>query len=841
MSVISYLAFGLLSVTATASFAATGNVVHAFNTLPHGALPQSALVADAAGNLYGTTPYGGAFGVVFKLTLSKSGAWTQTVIHDFTGSRNGPDGAYPSEALTFDKAGNLYGSTAEGGVFGFGTVFRLTPTANSWKETIVHSFAGVSADGARPQGVVVDKAGNVYGSTAEGGNGPCWDYQNVLIGCGVVYRLSPRPDGTWAEDILYNFTGISNDAAPYGALVFDRAGNLYGVTTDGNQNQGEIFEMTPSATPGASWIETVLINLQGENVVYPNGSLVLDKAGNLYGTSWWGGVLCSTNNYPCGLVFELLRPTISGRSWTLAVLHNFQTGEGSTPFAGMVIDGAGNLYGTTSQGGDTSGTCVMWPYAGCGTIFELSPNQSGWALSTLYEFTRGSDGANPYGPLLRDSAGNLYATATTGGVASCTSNYSSLPGCGSVVKLAPVSGRTWITSVIYDFPFVVDGIKPDAGLVADSMGNFYGTTSSGGVNNTGAVFKLVRTSNRAWHTNLLYSFGTLASRDGTSPTGGLIFDSVGNLYGTTQTGGNFSSTCVSYTCGTIFKLSPASDGSWTETILYKFLSQSTTDGFNPSAALVFDDAGNLYGTTTSGGTYSGGTVFKLTPSSTGPWTESVLHNFGSIGDGANLFGTLIFDKHGNLYGTTRIGGASYGGRVFELSPPANSTGPWAETVLHDFTGGNDGNSPVANLIFDDEGSLYGTGKMGGPYNAGVVFKLTQSGGTWTETVLHNFVGGNGDGGFPVSGLIFDSAGNLYGTSLGGGIYSGDCYFGCGILFRLTESSQGQWQERVLHRFTGGIEGSQPVAPLLRDSLGNLYGTTSSDGAGAGGSVFEIRP
>jgi len=318
---------------------------------------------------------------------------------------------------------------------------------------------------------------------------------------------------------------------------------------------------------------------------------------------------------------------------------------------------------------------------------------------------------------------------------------------------------------------------------------------------------------------VLYSFCTLSNcTDGATPSASPIFDAAGNLYGTTLYGG-------AYGCGTVFQLAPAANGTWTEAVLYSFCSGGT-DGAYPYASLIFDAAGNLYGTTEWGGAYGCGTVFRLAPAANGTWTEAVLYSFGNGTDGQNPLAGLIFDAAGNLFGTTYGGGAYRVGTVFELAPGTN--GKWTEKVLHSF--GKDGFSPVASLIFDPAGHLYGTTSDGGFYGWGTVFQLTSGArGKWTEKVLHSFGNGN-DGHEPYAGLTLDAAGNLYGTTWAGG--SGSCYYGgCGTVFRLSPGKKGKWKEQVLHRFSAnGTDGFQPYAGLILDAAGDLYGTTYLGGA-----------
>jgi len=272
------------------------------------------------------------------------------------------------------------------------------------------------------------------------------------------------------------------------------------------------------------------------------------------------------------------------------------------------------------------------------------------------------------------------------------------------------------------------------------------------------------------------------------------------------------------------------------------------------AGLVLDSSGNLYGTTSSYGTTNCGqgnqvgcgTLFELSPRSRGRWTETTLHDFtGQPNDGGFPEGGLVLDESGNLYGTTTIGGSSDQGTVFELSPGSN--GQWAETLLYNFTGDDAGAFPTGNLIFDSSGSLYGLAMFGGPgqcfagIGCGAVFELSPGGGgTWTATALYDFTGYPKDGDYPVGALTFDKAGNLYGATQQGGVFSGPCYpLGCGTVFELTLAGGGSWNENVLYRFNSS-DGSNPTG-VIRDKAGNLYGSTYYGGPAYDGVVFEVRP
>jgi uncharacterized repeat protein (TIGR03803 family) len=320
---------------------------------------------------------------------------------------------------------------------------------------------------------------------------------------------------------------------------------------------------------------------------------------------------------------------------------------------------------------------------------------------------------------------------------------------------------------------------------------------------------------------VLHNFGV--GTDGQRPLVAVIFDHAGNLYGTTYAGGNYS-------LGTVFEMTPNGSGGWTTTVLHSF--GSGTDGTHPWARLVFDAAGNLYGTTYQGGSRGFGTVFEMSPDGHGGWTERVLHNFGISGtDGQNPYAALIFDGSGNLYSTTYNGGSHSFGTVFEMSP--NGSGGWTERVLHNFGASSlDGQNPWSGVVFDTSGNLFGTG---GSRAQGTVFEMTNSGGTWSEKVIHNF-GSGYDGEAPErESLISDGMGNFYGTTFYGGGYNK------GTAYKIAPNGSGGWTETILHSFGRGFDGENPYSGLIFDGSGNLYGTTGFGGSNAKGTVYEISP
>ncbi len=387
-------------------------------------------------------------------------------------------------------------------------------------------------------------------------------------------------------------------------------------------------------------------------------------------------------------------------------------------------------------------------------VVGTASSSQGQTFTDLYKFTGLPDGEQPYAGLVRDANGNLYGTTLNDGQW----------GCGTVFKV-DTGGKE---SVLYSFAghWTGDGESPYAGLIVDANGNLYGTTYYGGPDDFGTVFKVDTSGNET----VLFTFGSVAGPlDGIGPYGGLVRDPDGNLYGTTYRGGQAEE-------GTVFKL----DTSGTETVLYSF---TGNDGANPYAALARDQHGNLYGTTSVGGAFSSGKVFKLTHFS-GGWKESALYTFTGGIDGGSPYAGLVLDSSGNLYGTTARAGIYDAGEVFKLEP--SPRGAWNITVLYNFTGQNDGGLPYSGVIFDKSGNLYGTTYTGGYYQAGTVFVLQPTvNGQWKEAVLHHFTGG-ADGGNPYSGVIRDSQRNLYGTTFSGGNVDYNCNpGGCGTVWKLT--------------------------------------------------------
>jgi uncharacterized repeat protein (TIGR03803 family) len=286
---------------------------------------------------------------------------------------------------------------------------------------------------------------------------------------------------------------------------------------------------------------------------------------------------------------------------------------------------------------------------------------------------------------------------------------------------------------------------------------------------------------------------------GWGPNGGLVIDSAGNLYGTTVFGGGTG--CAGFGCGAVFELTPKAGGGWTEKVLHRF-NLNGKDGYYPATGLAVDAAGNLYGTTGNGGIYGFGVVFEFTPKTGGGWAEKILYNFNGNDPQPE---ELIVDAAGNLYGMAYQGDAHNYGYVFDLSP--RTGGGWMEKILYSFIGTDGSQSPLSNLTFDKAGNLYGTTYGGGPNPYGDVFELSPTGGSWTETVLHRFTYDLVDGYRPEGGVIFDAAGNLYGTTTSGGPNSG-----YGTVFELSPVSGGGWTETILYSFSAGSSLGKDGAP-----------------------------
>ncbi|MGA9681688.1 MAG: choice-of-anchor tandem repeat GloVer-containing protein, partial [Candidatus Sulfotelmatobacter sp.] len=660
---------------------------------------------------------------MFSVSVAVAAGPTEIVLHEFSAQQHG---AWPV-GIVSDSQGNIFGATESGGQYNLGAIFEFSPNpGGGWTETVLHSFAGGS-DGSGAYTPVVDAAENVYGVST-----------GAYGGCNCVYKLARNTQGIWTKTVIYTFQ--ASQGYVNGVLVIDAAGNLYGgLSYYTNGSFSSVFKLAPS---GDTWSETTLYTFSAGAVSNSTiVALVVDSNSNVFGT------LSETATATQGLLFEL---TPSSGSWQETTPYTFVGGaSGSVPFGPLFLAN-GNVFGTTSSGGDT--TCD--PHTGCGVVYELIKGTGGqWTQQVINTF-HGPVFDSPSSPTLGgfDSSGNLYGSSLTGGAGGC-------PQCGSVFQLTPSGSGPWKQTPLWNFTY--PGIYYPNAVVVTPQGNVFGTT--------------------------------------TTPAG---------FY---------------YTQGSLFELTPRSPGAWGMSLLYVF---PFTDGQWPSSGLVADAAGNLYGTTQYGGTSNLGMVFELSPTATG-WKKSTLYNFNSAAGGTYASAgasPLTADGKGNFFGTTELGGVSSLGSVFELSPKPG--GGWQEQDLYSFSQNAE---PVGGLVFDSAGHMYGVNNIGGANGLGSVFEMTQnSNGTWKETEIYTFAGYPNDGANPYAGLTIDSAGNLYGTTEFGG--NGACIrvknpIGCGTVFELSYAATTGWTETVLYTFEGayGGDGSAPTARLLFDGSGNIYG------------------
>jgi uncharacterized repeat protein (TIGR03803 family) len=439
------LATATFLIVFAASALASGNlqVIYRFQGGTDGFNPSGALLIDNAGNLYGTTVEGGTIGscgpdqgscgTVFQLTppAHPGDPWTETVLYRFIG---GADGYGPGSALVADKDGNLYGTTALGGVRENGTVFELKRPASpgaAWSHHVLYGFQGVPSgrgdgDGSLPGPIVFDTKGNLYGTTD--GGGACTEFEGLVNCYGSVFELAApsQPGGAWTESVLHRF-GTTGDSNPHGGVVFDNKGNLYGTAyLGGAYGFGGVFELTPPSAPGNPWSEATLYDFNNIDGGVPNGSLRFDNAGNLYGTTLQGGAA------NMGTVFALTPPASANEPWTETVLYSFQSSsDGDSPLASVIFDKSGNLFSTDWIGGEFNR----------GTVFQLTPpsNDGVWTKTTLHNFGSGQDGQEPTAALIWGPDGLLYGTTANGG--SKATSQCMLDGyawtCGVVFRIKP--------------------------------------------------------------------------------------------------------------------------------------------------------------------------------------------------------------------------------------------------------------------------------------------------------------------------------------------------------------------------------------------------------------------
>ena len=406
------------------------------------------------------------------LSAALAGAQTFSVLHTFTGLL---DGISPN-GLNMDRSGNLYGATGSGGVNNAGIVFKMSYRNSVWALTPLYDFTGgYNGDGQQPVGVMVGPDGRLYGATQYGGSSACY------LGCGTVFSLAPPP--------------------------------------------------TVCKSTFCPWKETQLYVFQGTDGALPtNADLVFDSFGNIYGTTSQGGTPELCTQYGCGAAYQLSK---SNGSWTGQIIYHFEQGPGFDPYAGMISDSAGNLYGTTVGGG-------TYDY---GTVYKLTQQNGAWSQSTMYDFTPSPDfGAWPQAGLTSDNHGNLFAATWNSGP----------EGGGVAIQLSPV-GEGWNASLVYAFLGAgANPAGPTYSLTSDGAGNLYGATESDGTFNYGTIFELSY-QNGTWVYTLLHDF--TGGSDGAYPSSKVILDSQGNLYGSAATGGNTTANCPDG-CGVVWEITP---------------------------------------------------------------------------------------------------------------------------------------------------------------------------------------------------------------------------------------------------------------------------------------------
>ncbi len=692
------------------------SVIHSFAGGIDGMTPVAALVQASDGNLYGTTSYGGlaGTGTVFRIS-NLSGTPTESVIYSFTG---GGDGIHPHSSLIQGDDGNLYGTTYNGGSFGGGTVFRISSLASTAVESVVYSFSGGS-DGSTPSGPVIQGLdGNLYGTTQYGGS----------VNVGTVFRISGLAD-TPTESVIYSFTGGADGGYPVSGVIQASDGRLYGTTPTGGE---ALFRVSD---PGGAPTFEILFSFFNSATLLgdiPQGSPIQASDGKLYGTTYYGGL-----NF-AGTIYA-----VSDLDGTPAVGFVVSLPGGTDakyPAAPLVQTSDGGLYGTTSAGGGT----------GYGTVYKVNNLETTPTADAIFSFAGGVDGIKPSTSLVETSDGSLYGTTEYGGTGTSCGASS---GCGTVFRIVNFAGNP-VESVIYSFEAQVYGGSPTTSLIQGADGNLYGATA-------GTIFRVGNLAGTPV-VDVIYTFG--GPPDAGGNVLGLVQASDGNLYGTTTSGGTAD-------LGAVFKIGNLA-GTPTESVLYSFTGGS--DGGTPSASVIQAADSSLYGTTTVGGANNAGTIFKISGLNSVP-SFVVIHDFELV----SSYASLIQASDGSLYGVDEGGEAGLGA-VFRIT---NLAGTPTFSLVYSFTGGADGAAPLGALVQASDGNLYGTTSGGGANNAGTVFSIGNLAGTPTKSVIHNFTG-RADGGDPLASLIQASDGNLYGTGSEAGLG------GSGVVFRIALGGGG---------------------------------------------------
>jgi uncharacterized repeat protein (TIGR03803 family) len=684
------------------------------------------------------------------------------VLHHFEGGGL----VRPYAPLIRATDGNFYGTTHDGGTADFGTVFRMTPGGAI---TVLHSFTGGSNDGALPFAPLMQASNGLLYGTTYGGGALCQaphidDVPTPDEGrCGTVYTLTLGGVFT----LLHAFDYVTEGGRPYAGLIEATDGNLYGTTVEGgaagggNSQYGTAFRMTPAGAVTKLYVfDNAPLPGHSKSVgTNPYAGLVQGADGNFYGvTSRFGAIFKMT---PDGV---------------MTPLHIFNsTTDGDTPRGSLVQGIDGSFYGTTTTGGTG---------AGAGSIFKITAEG---AFALLHAFGGGAlDGAFPnLGALVQAPDGNFYGTTTAGGAANRGTVFQ-VTAAGAFTLLHSFAGAT------------ADGAAPQAGLLRTADGNFWGTTSSGGQHNAGTAFMM----NPAGAVSIVSLTGGI---DGVRPHAGFIRATDGHFYGTTSAGGTSG-------LGTIIKMTSAG----VVTVIHSFAG-GPADGATPENGVIQANDGNFYGTTSAGGAFGAGAVYRMEPTG----AVSLLHSFDSLAPIG-----VVQASDGALYGTTSQ-------TVFKLTLAGTFE------LLHTLD-----SAPVVrsgNLLQANDGNLYGTtrsGSQGNAFGTGTIFRISTSG---AFSVLHVFSSSGTEGTSANNGLIQGRDGFLYGTSRRGGQY-GDSSNGYGVVFKQAlDAPHVNLGYTVLHRFQPAPAAGRPFAGVLQAADGHFYGTTSTGGASGSGGVFRVTP
>jgi len=784
---IPHLAAAVLLLTAPLHAAPVYEPVAGFELGPY--FPdQGRLHLHTDGNFYGVSPQGGAYGQGTVYRVSPAGS-VSVVVH-FTGAGTVNKGASPTAGLAADGSGQLWGTTLDGGANFSGTIFRLDPATGVLTTVVEFSGNGATNKGARPYSPLYnDGAGHFWGTTQQGG----------AFFSGTVFKINIAT-GVLTTVIEFTDSGaINKGSAPNSGLTPDGSGSLWGTTYGGGTlGYGTVYKINP-----ATGVLTTLVEFTDSGTTNrgwgPQAGLTADGAGHLWGTTVLGAA-----GY--GTVFKVNIAT--GVLTTLAEFTDNLTIKGANPVGGLTADGTGRLWGTTLGGGTT----------GRGTIYHI--NTTTGLLTTVVNFTGNTGvakGSSPFAGLVSDGANNLWGTTFEGGAS----------GNGTVFKINTTSNALTTLAEFLLLGPINRGRTPQGELVSDGAGHLWGTTQQGGANGFGTVFKINLAT--GVQTTVAEFTGNAGTTKGALPVAGLYNDGAGNLWGSTSGGGTGNN-------GTLFKINTAT-GVLTTVIEFTGLT-GARKGRVPQAKLISDGAGNLWGTTQQGGATNNGTIFNINTTTNTLTTVLEFSNNGATNKGARPAAALLADASGNFWGTTEFGGASGAGTVFTV----NISSSLLTTVI-EFTGDgpmNKGRAPTSSLI-SHGGYFWGTTAFGGALDHGTVFKLDPDLAELTTVLEFTDNGPANKGANPTCGLVSDGADNLWGTTREGG--TGDH----GTIFSINASSGLLTTVTDFTLLDNPAPGRRPgQGNLLRHSDGHFYGSTLEGGRTATGSpagagqIFRIR-